>query len=74
MPVVALFLNGGQSASKWEEIPMDDLHYRAGLGLRIGLTKSTLGIVNHLNVSWPINGPFEKSYLPTFSIIAKTSL
>ncbi len=74
MPVMAIFVNGGQSAQQWKNLPWNALDYRVGLGLRLGLTKSTLGIVNHINVSWPINGPFSKSWLPTLSIVAKTSL
>jgi hypothetical protein len=35
-------------------VDLDDLHYGVGLGLRLGATRSTQKVVNHINVVWPI--------------------
>lgn len=59
IPVPAIFFSGGNGWEHIEEMDWRELEYSAGLGLRVGLSKSVLGIVNHLNVSWPLNGPRE---------------
>lgn len=57
IPVPAVFLSAGNGWRDIESIDLEELEYSAGLGLRVGLSKSVLGIVNAFNVSWPLNGP-----------------
>jgi len=59
VPVPAIFLSGGNGWKHIEYIDWRELEYSLGFGLRVGLSKSVLGIVNHLNLSWPLNGPRE---------------
>ena len=57
IPVPAVFFSGGNAWRHIDSIDLDDLEYSAGVGVRVGLSKSVLGIVNHVNLSWPLNGP-----------------
>lgn len=57
IPVPAVFLSAGNGWRNIDSIDLEELEYSAGLGLRVGLSKSVLGIVNAFNVSWPLNGP-----------------
>ncbi|PBC67680.1 hypothetical protein BGX14_0001, partial [Fibrobacter sp. UWS1] len=50
-----------------------DLTYIAGFGIRFAMTKSVSNLVNHLNFSWPLNGPL-KSASPKISLIGLFSL
>ena len=56
VPVPAVFISGGNAWAHIDDMDTDDLEYAAGFGLRVGLSKSVLGIVNHVNFSWPLNG------------------
>jgi hypothetical protein len=72
VPAMAVFANAGNTFPGYADLDWDRLHYAAGLGLRLGLTKSTQKLVNHVNLSWPI-GEKELSG-PVFSIRVKKSL
>jgi hypothetical protein len=76
-PVFAIFANGGRLWDSQDVMQWSDVHWRTGLGLRLGATKSTQGVVNHLNISYPLNGPWAKSPLSErwqISLIAKLGL
>lgn len=73
VPAFAAFLNGGNTFPTWDKFDPENLHYSVGVGLRIGLSKSTQKIVNHLNLSWPLEKDLSGAW-PHISIIAKGSL
>ena len=72
-PVFAAFFKAGETSSAVHEFEPDDLTYIAGVGVRFAMTKSVTKLVNHLNFSWPLNGPL-KSSKPRISLIALFSL
>ena len=72
VPALAVFANAGNTFKDYETFDPDKLHYSLGLGLRLGASKSTQKVVNHINLSWPV-GEKELSG-PVFSIRAKKSL
>jgi hypothetical protein len=75
VPVFATFINGGNVYQSYDAVELKTLQYSAGLGLRLGLSKSTQGVVNHVNVSWPLNGPLQDGFSGVrFSLLAKASL
>jgi len=71
-PALAVFVNAGNA---WDGSPLPkagDLHYAAGVGLRLGATRSVQKVVNHLNLTWPLG---EKNLTgPVFGIRALKSL
>jgi hypothetical protein len=69
---MAVFANAGNTFPGYADFDWDKLHYSLGFGLRLGASKSTQKVVNHVNLSWPI-GEKELSG-PVFSIRAKKSL
>lgn len=74
-PVLAGFLSAGNAWDDIYSISTDDIVYNVGLGVRLGATKSTQGIVNHFNISWPLNGPLASGLTGyQITLIAKTSL
>jgi hypothetical protein len=74
VPAFAVFANAGNTFPGYADFDWDELHYSAGIGLRLGATKSTQKLVNHLNLSWPIGDKYLSSPWPVFSIRAKKSL
>jgi len=72
VPAFAIFANAGNTFPDYEKWDLNDLHYSLGLGLRLGASKSTQKVVNHLNLSWPIGEKYLSG--PTLSIRAKKSL
>jgi hypothetical protein len=72
VPAMAVFANAGNTFPRYADFDWDKLHYSLGFGLRLGASKSTQKVVNHVNLSWPI-GEKELSG-PVFSIRAKKSL
>jgi hypothetical protein len=72
VPALAVFADAGNTFPGYSDFDWNRLHYAAGLGLRLGLTKSTQKLVNHVNLSWPI-GEKELSG-PVFSVQLKKSL
>lgn len=71
-PALAVFVNAGNA---WDGSPVPrpgDLHYAAGVGIRLGATRSVQKVVNHLNLTWPLG---EKNLTgPVFGIRAAKSL
>jgi hypothetical protein len=53
-PALAVFLNAGNAWDTWRETDLSDLHYALGLGVRLGATRSTQKVVNHINLTWPL--------------------
>jgi hypothetical protein len=53
VPALAVFVNAGNA---WDEEPLRvrDLHFAAGVGLRLGATRSVQKVVNHINLTWPL--------------------
>ncbi len=75
VPALAVFLNGGDVFPTRKDFEWDELHYSAGIGLRVGATRSVQKVVNHINISFPIDGKY-RDILPgwRFTVLAKTSL
>ena len=71
IPSFAAFLTAGEATDRLRAFEPRDLLYMAGIGLRVSSSKSVQGIVNHINLSWPINGELSKSFVPRFSFIGK---
>lgn len=74
VPAMALFANAGNTFPAYSDFDWDKLHYSVGFGLRLGASKSTQKVVNHINFSWPIDEKGLSSPWPVFSIRAKKSL
>jgi hypothetical protein len=72
-PVLAVFFKAGETTASIHEFEPRDMTYVAGFGFRFVMTKSVSGLVNHLNFSWPLNGPLVSS-LPRVGLIALLSL
>jgi hypothetical protein len=53
-PALAVFLNAGNTYESYREVDLGDLHYAVGVGLRLGATRSTQKVVNHLNLTLPL--------------------
>lgn len=71
VPALAVFVNAGNA---WDEgaLRPGDLHYAAGVGLRLGATRSVQKVVNHVNLTWPLG---EKNLTgPVFGVRASKSL
>jgi hypothetical protein len=70
-PALAAFVNAGNA---WDGDPLrpPQMHYAAGIGLRLGATRSTQKVVNHLNLTWPIGEKNVKG--PVFGLRASKSL
>ncbi len=75
IPVFAVFLNAGNTFSSSRELNLNGLHYSAGIGLRVGLTRSVQKIINHINLAIPLDRQTKVSFNNlVFSILAKTNL
>jgi len=76
VPAFAAFVDAGNTYSAYDSVDVRDLHYSVGIGLRLGASRSVQKVVNHIDVSWPINeknlGPW--SFFKEFSITASKSL
>jgi len=62
LPVFTAYLSAGNAWQSREDIDFNDLYYTAGTGVRFAMSKSTLGVINHLNLSWPLNGPLADGF------------
>jgi hypothetical protein len=72
-PAFAVFLNAGDAwdGSAAPHSPRA-LHYAAGVGVRLGATRSVQKVVNHVNLTWPLG---EKNLTgPVFGVRASKSL
>jgi hypothetical protein len=74
VPVFAAFADAGQVQKSLHAFEPDDMQYVMGLGVRLALSKSVYGVVNHLNVSWPVNGPLRDGAVPRVSLVGLLSL
>lgn len=72
-PVFAVFFKAGETSAEVHEFEPRDLTYVAGFGVRLAMTKSVSGLVNHLDFSWPLNGPLISPY-PRIALIGLFSL
>jgi hypothetical protein len=71
VPALAVFVNAG-NAWNGDVLRVQDLHYAAGVGLRLGATRSVQKVVNHINLTWPLG---EKNLTgPVFGLRAAKSL
>ncbi|MFC1584139.1 hypothetical protein ACFL5V_01185 [Fibrobacterota bacterium] len=75
VPAFAAFLNAGDAFSSYRQFEWNSLHYSAGVGVRIGATRSVQKIVNHLNFSFPLD-PKYRDILSSwrFTVTAKANL
>lgn len=69
---LAGFLAAGNTFPTYEDFDAGDLHYSLGASLRLGRSKSTTKMVQHINVSWPIGE--ERLEGVAVSVFAKRSL
>ena len=72
-PVFAAFFKAGETASEVRLFEPDELTYIAGFGVRFAMTKSVSGLVNHLDFSWPLNGPLVSPY-PRIALVGLFNL
>jgi hypothetical protein len=71
-PALAVFLNAGNAWDGAALPKVGELHYAAGVGVRLGATRSVQKVVNHINLTWPLG---EKNLTgPVFGIRAAKSL
>lgn len=56
VPALAAFAGAGRVGDDIRPLGSGEWHYGAGVGIRIGLTRSINGVVNHLSISRPL-GP-----------------
>jgi len=74
IPSFAIFLAAGQATENLHDFEPHDLLYMAGIGLRVSNSKTVQGVVNHVNLSWPLNGKLNKGFVPRFSFVGKLTL
>jgi hypothetical protein len=77
VPAFAVFVNAGNTYPSYSQFDLEDLHYSAGIGLRLGASKSVQKVVNHVNLSFPFESEFQHGDFwdkIAFSIRAKKSL
>jgi len=74
IPTFSVFLAAGQATEKPHDFEPRNLIYMAGIGLRVSKSKFVQGVVNHVNLSWPLNGELKKGFVPRFSFIGKYEL
>jgi len=68
IPAFAIFTSSGNTFEKQNHINFNDLNSSIGIGLRLGLSKSSEKIISHFNISWPLNSVING---PIFSIKSK---
>jgi hypothetical protein len=74
VPVFSAFLGVGEVTDRISAFEPRDLEYLVGLGVRFGMTKSIMRSVSHINLTWPVYGSLERSFVPKISIMGKFSL
>ncbi len=72
VPAFSAILSAGNTYPDYSVFDPADLHYSLGLGLRLGRSKSTQKIVQHINVVWPLGEANLPG--PVISVLAKASL
>jgi hypothetical protein len=74
IPSFTAFLAAGQATDNLRDFEPHDLLYMAGIGLRVSNSKAVQGMVNHINLSWPLNDKLNKGFVPRFSFVGKLEL
>lgn len=77
VPALAAFAAAGRVGDKIRPLGSGEWHYGAGLGLRIGLSRSINGIVNHISFARPLGpegGDWNETSSWMLSFGTKTSL
>lgn len=77
VPAFAAFAGAGRVGDKIRPLGSGEWHYGAGVGLRIGLTRSINGIVNHISIARPVGpegGDWDEAGSWMLSFGTKTSL
>ena len=75
VPVFALFGRAGGAWDAMDKVDVSEMEAAVGVGLRLGMSKSVNGVVNHLDVSWPVNGTLADGFAGArISLLAHTSL
>jgi hypothetical protein len=72
VPAFAAFVNAGNTFPSYADFDAGDLHWSIGLGLRLGRSKSTQKVVQHLNVTFPLGDKYLSG--PVVSVLAKKNL
>lgn len=72
VPAFSAFVAAGNTFPSREDFDPSRLHWSAGLGLRLGRSKSVQKTVQHINVNFPIGDRYLKG--PVVSILARKSL
>ena len=70
-PVLTVFYVAGNTFPAAQDFTFNNLHHAVGIGLRLGLTRSASSVINHINLSWPLEKGLPK---PVLSIQSKTTL
>lgn len=74
VPALAVFINAGNTYTNPSETDLSDMHYSAGLGLRLGASRSTQKVVNHLNFAVPLDEKYRKNLGWQFTLRATKNL
>lgn len=75
VPVFTAYINGGNVFQDVDDYEFEELMWIAGLGARFGMSKSPKGVINIVNIGWPLNGPLENGIKGLrFSVLANVSL
>ena len=72
VPAFAAFVTAGNTFPEWRDFETGALHWSAGFGLRLGRSKSTQKLVQHVNVNVPLGEPLLPGVV--VSVLAKKSL
>ncbi len=72
VPAFAAFANAGNTFPAWRDADLSALHGSLGFGLRLGRSKSTQKVVQHINVNFPVG----EDFLPgaVITVLAKKTL
>ena len=72
VPAFAAYFSAGNTFTGWRATDPGDLHYSAGMGLRLGRSKSTQKTVQHFNVNSPLGDKYLRG--PLISIVVRRTL
>ena len=72
VPAFAAFVNAGNTFPSYEDFDAGDLHWSLGFGLRLGRSKSTQKMVQHINLTFPLGDKYLSG--PVVSVLAKKHL
>jgi hypothetical protein len=72
VPALAAFFIAGDAWDGAGRLPLGGPHYAAGVGLRLGATRSVQKVVNHFNLTWPLGEKHATG--PVFGVRAAKNL